>query len=140
MIDDLKHNTRVYILLVHNVTQEEKRRYGTVQGDPIPGWDYVNVKFDDFPAMSQPILSYYLYPDALAPHPAPYKSLQKGVRIYIREFHPITGQEQRRPGAVETTALNEWDNVAVRFDQTPDQIDSVPVYGLYLLNSSEAGE
>jgi hypothetical protein len=52
---------RVYMLLVHDITGEEKRRMGTVASDDIEGWDYTDVCFDDIPAFAQPILSYYLF-------------------------------------------------------------------------------
>lgn len=56
-----KAGQRVYMLLVNDETKEEKRRPGTVDTDEIEGWDYTDVKFDDFPGLAQPTLSYYLH-------------------------------------------------------------------------------
>lgn len=57
---DRKAGTRVYMLLVHEVTKEEKRRWGTVDRDE-GLWDYTDVRFDDNPKMVSPVLSYYLF-------------------------------------------------------------------------------
>lgn len=56
-----KEGQKVYMLLVHEQTKEEKKRFGVVDKDEIEGWDYTDVRFDDMPAFAQPILSYYLY-------------------------------------------------------------------------------
>ena len=58
---DYKTGERVYMLLVHAETQEERKRFGTVVNDQIEGWDYVDVAFDDWPNLPQPVLCYYLY-------------------------------------------------------------------------------
>ncbi len=51
-----KKGDRVYMLLVHEITGEEKKRYGTVMSDEIQFWDYTDVAFDDMPKWTQPIL------------------------------------------------------------------------------------
>jgi len=56
-----KAGQRVYMLLVHEKTGEEKRRAGTVESDEIEFWDYTTVRFDDFPALAQTVLGYYLF-------------------------------------------------------------------------------
>jgi hypothetical protein len=58
-----KKGERVYLMMVNDQTKEEKQRWGTVESDEIPGWDYTDVRFDDFPGLVQPILSYYLFDD-----------------------------------------------------------------------------
>jgi len=63
--------SRVYMLLVHEVTGEEKKRYGTVDRDD-GLWDYTDVRFDDVPAIVQPVLCYYLHDDERMP-PDGYK-------------------------------------------------------------------
>ena len=55
-----KSGTRVYVLLVHEVTKEEKKRWGTLDRDE-GLWDYSDVRFDDNPNMVSPVLSYYLF-------------------------------------------------------------------------------
>lgn len=52
---------RVYTLMVNDKTGEEKKRPGTVDRDDIEGWDYTDVKFDDLPAFTIPVLSYFLF-------------------------------------------------------------------------------
>jgi len=61
--DPFKAGQRVFTTRVHEVTGEEKHRYGTVERDEIAGWDYIDVKFDDAPGFVQPILAYYLFRD-----------------------------------------------------------------------------
>jgi hypothetical protein len=56
-----KAGQRVYMLLVRDNPPDEKKRFGTVDHDEIEGWDYTDVCFDDFPALVQPIVSWYLY-------------------------------------------------------------------------------
>ncbi len=63
MPNRLKKGDRVFMLMVHNTTGEEKRVYGTVKSDELPFWDYIDVVFDDAPGFTQPILGYYLYLD-----------------------------------------------------------------------------
>lgn len=63
MTNRLKKGDRVYMLMVHKITGEEKRVYGTVESDESPFWDYIDVAFDDSPKFTQPILGYFLYMD-----------------------------------------------------------------------------
>lgn len=56
-----KKGDRVYQMLVHQETGEEKKRYGTVDSDEIEFWDYTDVRFDDSPAFTQAVLSWYLF-------------------------------------------------------------------------------
>lgn len=51
---------RVFMVYEHP-SQPSIRREGTVDSDEIDGWDYVDVRFDDFPKMVQPVLGYYLF-------------------------------------------------------------------------------
>jgi uncharacterized protein (UPF0548 family) len=60
----LKQGQRVYLNLVNEDNTISFNRYGTVHSDPIEGWDYVDVTFDDMPALVQPVLCYYLFPVA----------------------------------------------------------------------------
>lgn len=62
-----KTGQRVYMLLVNEETKDEKRRWATVDHDEIEGWDYTDVRFDDFPGLVQPVLSYYLHEDDRPP-------------------------------------------------------------------------
>ena len=55
-----KRGDRVCLVMVNDVTGEERQRPGTVERDELEGWDYIDVKFDDFP-MVQPVLCYYLH-------------------------------------------------------------------------------
>lgn len=55
-----KAGTRVYMLLVHEVTHEQKRRWGTLETDE-GLWDYSDVRFDDNKNMVSPVLCYYLF-------------------------------------------------------------------------------
>lgn len=38
---------RVYQVIENIFTKEERRVFGTVTADEIPGWDYINVLFDE---------------------------------------------------------------------------------------------
>jgi len=55
-----KKGQRVYMLLEHEVTKEQKREYGSVESDE-GLWDFVDVRFDAFPSLVTPVLSYYLF-------------------------------------------------------------------------------
>lgn len=55
-----KKGDRVYASM-ENDFGHEKRRYGTVDHDEIDGWDYVDVSYDDFPAMVELVVSWYLH-------------------------------------------------------------------------------
>lgn len=57
----MKKSDRVYVLLVRDNPHAEKKRWGVVESDEIEGWDYIDVRFDDFPGLVQPVLVYYLY-------------------------------------------------------------------------------
>lgn len=54
---------RVFTVMAHKDTGEKKLRYGTVDSDEIEGWDYINVKFDDFPAFPILVVAWYLFKD-----------------------------------------------------------------------------
>jgi hypothetical protein len=56
-----KKGDRVYALLVHEQTGEERKRWGTVASDEIEFWDYTDVRFDDLPNFIQPVVSWYLF-------------------------------------------------------------------------------
>lgn len=56
-----KKGQRVFVKLENYQTGETKQRWGTVERDEIPLWDYTYVVFDDFPNYTTPILSYYLF-------------------------------------------------------------------------------
>jgi len=55
-----KKGQRVYTSMTNDLGRE-KRRYGIIDRDEIDGWDYIDVSFDDFPKMVEPIVTWYLH-------------------------------------------------------------------------------
>lgn len=52
---------RVFTVRENTLTKETQQRWGTVQADEIEGWDYIDVKFDDFPAFPVVVVAWYIY-------------------------------------------------------------------------------
>jgi hypothetical protein len=55
-----KKGQRVYSAMTNDLGRE-KRRYGTIDRDEIDGWDYIDVSWDDFASMPEPVISWYLH-------------------------------------------------------------------------------
>lgn len=58
-----KKGQRVYMELENPETGETRRRFGTLDDDDRPFWDYSAVRFDDIPDLVQAVLCYYLFDD-----------------------------------------------------------------------------
>lgn len=61
MTSQRKQGQRVFTEKVNAETGESRRRYGTVDRDETPLWDYVDIRFDDMPTLVQAVLGYYLF-------------------------------------------------------------------------------
>lgn len=51
---------RVYMLFERG-EGESLKRFATVVRDDIPGWDMTDVVFDDLPALTMPVVAWYLF-------------------------------------------------------------------------------
>lgn len=54
---------RVYTVVVNYETGQEVRRWGTVSRDEQEGWDYVDVRFDDWQPFDILVVCWYLFRD-----------------------------------------------------------------------------